>query len=56
MLNLLGLEGSVMMPSTLSILRNIFTNTHERMIAISVWGIMATVGAAIGTSTRRSIG
>lgn len=27
---------------------NIFTNTHERMIAISVWGIMATVGAAIG--------
>ncbi|MFV0251571.1 MAG: MFS transporter [Rickettsia aeschlimannii] len=33
-----------MMPSTLSILPNIFTNTHERMIAISVWGIMATVG------------
>ncbi len=45
---LLGLGGSMIMPSTLSILRNIFTNTHERMIAISVWGIMATVGAAIG--------
>ena len=38
----------MIMPSTLSILRNIFTNTHERMIAMSVWGIMATVGVAIG--------
>ncbi|WP_424492230.1 MFS transporter [Rickettsia sp. 2024-CO-Wats] len=34
---LLGLGGSVMI-----------YNTHERMIAIFVWGIMATVGAAIG--------
>ncbi|AIL64509.1 Antiseptic resistance protein [Rickettsiales bacterium Ac37b] len=45
---LLGLGGAMIMPSTLSILRNIFIDAHERMIAISVWGIMASVGAAIG--------
>ena len=44
----LGVGGAMIMPSTLSLLRNVFIDPHERTTAIALWGIMASLGATIG--------
>jgi len=45
---LLAVGGALMMPATLSIIRQIFTDPRERSLAISIWGGVASAGAAIG--------
>jgi MFS transporter, DHA2 family, multidrug resistance protein len=45
---LLGVAGATLMPSTLSIIRAMFTQARQRTTAIAVWGAMATAGAAAG--------
>ncbi|WBQ03401.1 MFS transporter [Kribbella sp. CA-293567] len=45
---LLGLFGATIMPSTLSILRNLFEDPQQRAKAIAVWSAGATGGAAVG--------
>ncbi|MET9604194.1 MFS transporter [Streptomyces sp. NPDC006512] len=45
---LLGVGGAMVMPSTLSLIRNIFTDPHERTRAIGIWAAVAGAGAAIG--------
>ncbi|WP_330178726.1 MFS transporter [Nocardia sp. NBC_01503] len=45
---LLGVGGAMVMPSTLSLIRNIFTDDHERTQAIGIWASVAGAGAAIG--------
>ncbi|MFD3538343.1 MFS transporter [Streptomyces sp. NPDC058662] len=45
---LLGVGGAMVMPSTLSLIRNIFTDPRERTRAIGIWAAVAGAGAAIG--------
>ncbi|MGW6459979.1 MFS transporter [Streptomyces sp. NPDC055078] len=45
---LLGIGGAMVMPSTLSLIRNIFTDAHERALAIGIWAAVAGAGAAVG--------
>ena len=45
---LLGVAGSTLMPSTLSLIRNIFTDPAERTRAIAVWSAAAASGIALG--------
>ncbi|MFC6154780.1 MFS transporter [Nocardioides yefusunii] len=45
---LLGLAGATLMPSTLSIVRSMFTDPGERARAIAVWSVGATAGGALG--------
>ncbi|MFI6742390.1 DHA2 family efflux MFS transporter permease subunit [Nonomuraea sp. NPDC050451] len=45
---LLGVAGATIMPSTLSIVRNVFTDPGERTAAIGVWSGMSAAGFAIG--------
>ena len=45
---LLGVAGATLAPSTLSLLRNMFLDPHERTVAISVWIMSFSAGAAIG--------
>lgn len=45
---LLGLAAATLAPSTLSLLRNMFTDARERTVAISIWSASFAVGAAIG--------
>lgn len=45
---LLGVSGATLMPSTLSLIRNIFTVPKERTRAIAVWTAGATAGSALG--------
>ncbi|WOA32737.1 MFS transporter [Alloalcanivorax xenomutans] len=45
---LLGIAGATLMPSTLSLLRNMFHQEHERTVAITVWMTGFIVGSAIG--------
>ncbi len=45
---LLGLFGAMLMPSTLSLIRNIFTDPAQRRIAIAVWAAGFSGGAAMG--------
>lgn len=45
---LLGVGGAMVMPSTLSLIRNVFTDDRERAFAIGVWAAVAGAGAAIG--------
>ncbi|GHE41449.1 MFS transporter [Streptosporangium violaceochromogenes] len=44
----LGVGGAMIMPATLSIIRQIFTDRRERAIALGVWSAVAAAGAAIG--------
>jgi DHA2 family multidrug resistance protein-like MFS transporter len=44
----LGLAGATLMPSTLSLIRNIFVDERRRQFAISVWAMMFSVGAVAG--------
>jgi MFS transporter, DHA2 family, multidrug resistance protein len=45
---LLGVGGAMIMPSTLSMIRNLFADPGERARALGVWSAMAAVGAALG--------
>jgi DHA2 family multidrug resistance protein-like MFS transporter len=45
---LLGIAGATVAPSTLSLIRNMFHNPHERTVAISVWITSYSLGGAIG--------
>lgn len=45
---LLGVGGAMIMPSTLSMVRALFTDPRERATALGWWGATAAVGAAIG--------
>ncbi|MFJ3897120.1 MFS transporter [Streptomyces sp. NPDC090083] len=44
----LGVGGAMIMPATLSILRQVFPDRRERAVAIGVWSAVAAVGAAVG--------
>lgn len=44
----LGFFGAMLMPSTLSILRNVFTDREERRLAIAVWAAGFAAGSALG--------
>ncbi|MET7330538.1 MFS transporter [Nonomuraea sp. NPDC005650] len=45
---LLGIGGAMIMPATLSLIRQIFTDRRERAIALGVWSAVAAAGAAVG--------
>ena len=45
---LLGVAGATLMPSTLALIRNVFTDDQERQMAIAIWAVAFSVGAAIG--------
>ncbi len=45
---LLGVAGAALVPSTLSLLSNLFEDPTERTRAIGVWGASFAVGAAVG--------
>ncbi|MDJ0345023.1 MFS transporter [Streptomyces sp. H10-C2] len=45
---LMGVAGATLMPSTLALIRNLFTDPRERSFAIGVWGAASTAGAAVG--------
>jgi DHA2 family multidrug resistance protein-like MFS transporter len=45
---LLGVGGAMIMPSTLAILRTVFTDERERALAIGVWTATAAGGFAVG--------
>ncbi|WP_019201175.1 MFS transporter [Tsukamurella sp. 1534] len=44
----LGFFGAMLMPSTLSLLRNIFADAGQRRLAIAVWASFFAAGAALG--------
>lgn len=44
----LGLAGATIMPSTLSLIRNMFLDRDQRRFAVAVWGAVAAAGAAAG--------
>lgn len=44
----MGLFGAMLMPSTLSLIRNIFTDPTERRTAIAIWAAGFSGGAALG--------
>ncbi|MFF3667618.1 MFS transporter [Microtetraspora malaysiensis] len=44
----LGVGGAMIMPATLSIIREVFTDRKERAIALGVWSAVAAAGAAVG--------
>ena len=45
---LLGLGGAMIMPTTLSLIRIIFTDPKERATALSIWAAVSGLGAAVG--------
>jgi DHA2 family multidrug resistance protein-like MFS transporter len=45
---LLGVFGAMLMPSTLSLLRNIFLDASARRLAIAIWASGFTAGSALG--------
>jgi DHA2 family multidrug resistance protein-like MFS transporter len=45
---LLGVAGATIMPSTLAIIRNMFTDPAERTTAIGIWSGMSAAGFAVG--------
>ncbi|MGA3353060.1 MAG: MFS transporter [Acidimicrobiales bacterium] len=44
----MGIGGAAIMPSTLSILTNVFTDAHDRARAIGIWSGTTGLGVAIG--------
>lgn len=44
----LGVFGAMLMPSTLSLIRNIFSDRSQRRLAIAVWAAGFSAGAALG--------
>jgi MFS transporter, DHA2 family, multidrug resistance protein len=45
---LLGVGGAMIMPSTLSLLRSVFTDPAERATALGLWAAVSGLGAAVG--------
>jgi len=45
---LMGVFGAMLMPSTLSLLRTIFTDRDQRRLAIAIWASMFSAGSALG--------
>lgn len=45
---LLGIAGATLAPSTMSLIRNMFHDEHERQFAIGLWIAAFSAGAAIG--------
>lgn len=45
---MLGVAGATLMPSTLSLIRNVFTDERERQTAIAVWAAAFALGSALG--------
>ncbi|CAM3675481.1 MFS transporter [Nocardiopsis rhodophaea] len=45
---LLGLAGATLMPSTMSLLRNIFLDPRQRLIAVAIWASGFSAGSALG--------
>lgn len=45
---LLGMGGAMIMPSTLSMIRSLFTDPGERARALGVWSAVAALGAVVG--------
>src|SRR5215813_8717774 len=45
---ILGIAGATLAPSTLSLIRNMFHDAHQRTIAIGVWVTSYSAGGAIG--------
>jgi len=45
---LLGLAGATVAPSTLSLIRNMFLDDHERRVAVSIWVMSYSIGGAVG--------
>lgn len=45
---LLGIFGAMLMPSTMSLIRNIFPNASSRRLAIAIWASCFTAGSALG--------
>ncbi|MBO8201737.1 MFS transporter [Streptomyces smyrnaeus] len=45
---LLGVAGATLMPSTLSLLRNMFRDERQRMVAVAAWGSAFSAGSALG--------
>lgn len=45
---LLGVFGAMLMPSTLSLIRNIFVDASARRLAIALWASCFTAGSALG--------
>ena len=43
-----GLAGAGLMPSTLALLRAVFTDDGQRMRAVGIWGAAGAAGAALG--------
>ncbi|WP_232680320.1 MFS transporter [Nocardioides sp. R-C-SC26] len=44
----LGIGGAMIMPATLSLIRALFPDPHERAFALSIWAAMAGAGSAAG--------
>ncbi|MSS83736.1 MFS transporter [Actinomycetaceae bacterium WB03_NA08] len=44
----LGFFGAMLMPATLSIIRNMFTDRSERRLALAIWAASFSAGAALG--------
>lgn len=45
---LLGLGAAMMMPTTISMIRNIFTDAKERAFALAAWSVLGGLGMALG--------
>ncbi|GAA4104993.1 MFS transporter [Nonomuraea soli] len=45
---LLGVAGATLMPSTLSLISNMFTEARQRAVAIGIWAMMFALGMAAG--------
>lgn len=45
---LLGIAGATLMPSTLALLRTLFPEQRQRMLAIAIWASAFSAGAAFG--------
>lgn len=45
---MLGVGGAMIMPSTLSMIRTLFTDPRERATALGVWSAMAALGGGLG--------
>ncbi|MCH7229753.1 MFS transporter [Glycomyces sp. L485] len=45
---LLGVAGATLMPTTLALMRNLFTDDRQRLFAIAIWGTGFSAGSAAG--------